>query len=332
MQNYINKNIRSIVLTQKEFLFDWHLTDWCNYNCPYCIYCNKNGKSLFNKEEALIPIARKINEFILNKLDDERQITIRLIGGEVTYYNLINIMSQIEKVNKVILITNFSRDLEYFYDLELYFKSRGIKFILICSKHAENINFDKKFIELTKWCKNNRCIEPQATVVVTPSFKPEDIDFLRSNGIWKIRLTRQRDDNQNNVELSKDILNFISEYNEMYEKRVWRLGQLHRVNFSDGTYKDFICASNFTNFLDENGFIPDGFICDIGKSCISVDYKGDVTLTRCAYLKDKVIGNILNWQDIELPTEGIECHLNGNGSRIKRCDLCAGVNIYKKEY
>ena len=47
------------------------------------------------------------------------------------------------------------------------------------------------------------------------------------------------------------------------------------------------------------------------------------------YLKNKVIGNIFDIDNIKLPTEPTICHLNGDVDQNKRCDLCSGSNIYR---
>ena len=136
-----------------------------------------------------------------------------------------------------------------------------------------------------------------------------------------------------NEPLDDETLQYMYEYNNYYDKRVneglKNKAQAWNITFKDGSILNLGSGSDLTNHLDMNGFKPDGYYCTVGINSMVVLPDGKVTLSRCEYLKNKVVGNIFDIDNIKLPTEPIICHLNGDVDQNKRCDLCAGSNIYR---
>ena len=330
---YKNDDIKSITITKDYFMINWHMTGWCNYHCPFCIAAKMQTKWI--PEDVMIEYAKNLNLFI-NKNLSHKQTEFKLIGGEVTFFNLERILDEIEHINKIVLVTNLSRPLEYFYSFEHYCKKRDIQLVLICSLHDENKEFEEKFLTLTEWCRQQRLVykyryykDPPLTLVVSPEFDTSLVDHYRDLGIWRIRLTRVRAQTQQNEDLPEDILNYVYNYNQFYEEQAGLKGQTYKITTLDGKETNFICASNFTNYLDKNGFVPDNFYCTAGTTSLALLPNGNVTLSRCDYLLDKSLGNIKDWDKITLPKSPVLCKLNSNTNGEKRCDLCAGTNLYR---
>jgi len=331
---YKMNNILSIEPTKDYFMICWHMTGWCNYHCHYCIAEHLRTKWI--DENVIIKRAINLNNFINKNIDKNRKIVYKLSGGEVTYYNLPKILDNIQRLDKVIVATNLSQKLDYYYELEDYCFKRNIQLVLLCSWHDENKNFENKFIELTNWCRSKpkqkfNYKDPQATIVVTKNFDKTKLNKLLDNNLWRIRLTRERDANQKNVSLSNEMLDYVYEYNRLYDSKAITNEKsfCYKVTYSNGEQK-FACASNLTNFLDSSGFIPDGYYCTAGIDSIAVLPNGNISLARCDYLINNILGSIDNYENIQLPKDGIICHLNGNSSeKNKRCDLCAGTRLFK---
>ena len=93
-------------------------------------------------------MAKKINQFLQNQKID-KPIRLKLMGGEITYYNLEEIIDQFDNISQVDFITNFSRDLEYFKSLYTYCANKGIRLKIYYSEHPENESYYlQKFLEL----------------------------------------------------------------------------------------------------------------------------------------------------------------------------------------
>lgn len=326
---YKNNEIKSIKCSKEQILITWHMTGWCNYHCPYCIA--KSFETAWINEDNIINISKYLNRFIVENYKDKR-VCLRAVGGEITFYNLQNIFDNFEKLDKVNIATNFSNSLDYYKNLVKYFKNRKIQLILTCSYHEENKEFKSKFIKFTKWCRENGYKDPHMMIVITSDFDKTILNDYLKEDVWKIRLSPCRNNiTMANEYLNDELLNFTQKYNEYYDIRVneglKNKAQSWNIEFKNGEIISVGSQSDLTGYLDNNGFIPDGYKCSVGIHSLTVLPNGDVILSRCEYLKDKIIGNIFDYKNIKLNTEPIVCKLNANTNGEKRCDLCSGANL-----
>lgn len=145
--------------TPSLFNISWKLTEWCNYRCEYCF--QRNSARTWRDYSIITSAADKINNFI-NKIN--RPTKLSLIGGEVTYYDLIDLLKNhltSENLIKISLTTNLSKSEEYFKELKNYCESRGIKLILTASLHISQIPNIDDFI--VKCIHLNCCINSVLT-------------------------------------------------------------------------------------------------------------------------------------------------------------------------
>ena len=149
---YRNEDILKIEhLNSDNFLLTWKMSTTCNYHCSYCTNLeNVSTYKVKYTNKDLVEKAIKINKLIRNNNINKLPLKLKLMGGETTLYNLTEILNYIENISQLVIATNFSKDLDYFYDLEDYCKKRNIFLTLICSYHIENKDFITKFIDLTK--------------------------------------------------------------------------------------------------------------------------------------------------------------------------------------
>lgn len=123
------------------FTIKWRLTEWCNYRCSYCLRKFKGQDTKLN-ELNILKIAPQVNRLI-----DEagKDVKLNLIGGEITYLNLIKIISLLKSSNlkKIHITTNFSNKLLYYVDLANYLLSRNIMLSMNVSYHNEYADLDE---------------------------------------------------------------------------------------------------------------------------------------------------------------------------------------------
>lgn len=337
MNKYNSDNIQSIELLEKYFLINWHVTGWCNFNCPYCINRALEGKYI--PEENVIELAKHINKFLNEEVPLNRKIQIRLIGGEPSFYNWPKILDNIDRLDRITMVTNFSKNNDFFKEMYEYCYSRNTFFYLICSWHEEAKNFKEKFIDLHRWIcereqRRRKFQYPQLMLLADKDFGWHTINQYKDYGISKIRLSIMRDENQNHIKLSDDQLNIVKQWNDEYEQNTneiyirkgWVGQKGFKVTFKDGSYEYFINQSHLTNLM-EDGFNPQDFYCTSGIDTLTCLPDGNVTLNKCDFLKDKIYGNFYK-DNIKLPKCGLKCNLNKDGAN-KKCPLCFATSVYK---
>ena len=192
--------IRSINKNNKYFTVSWKMTQWCNQKCSYC-YQKHTEWIDYSKICATADLLNRV----LDKLNLD--LDLQFVGGEITYYDLIDLLDnhlKSKNLKKITIITNFSRDINYFNNLSNYCTNRGIKFNIVISYHDEYTTFKdlmEKIIKLNKeiWISH-------INVVVT---------------------------NQNYLELKKDFIeikNWNNELSNLFFKKVQILKDQNGLN------------------------------------------------------------------------------------------------------
>ena len=339
MNKYESSNIKSIELLDKYFLINWHVTGWCNYHCPYCI--NKTLEGKYISQAEVMDLADHLNTFINTKVPKEKKVQIRLIGGEPSFYNWMEILDRIDRLDRITMVTNFSKDNNFFKQLYEYCYSRHIFFYLICSWHEANLNFTNKFIELNNWIKqpeqrNRKFQYPQLMLLADKDFNEQTLKQYIDNGISKIRVSIMRDSNQNHIQLTKEQLDLIDSWNKTYEDNTnkiyidkgWVGKKGFKVTFKDESVEYFVNQSHLTNLM-EDGFDPQGFECTSGPDTLTCLPDGKATLNKCDFLKDAIIGNFYD-DSVNYTSNNITCNLNCTGTN-KKCPLCFATSVFRKD-
>ena len=126
--------------------------EYCNYNCSYCF----QGKHVIpnNIEQKTTTTRFKIIFSFLNKLIEKskyKQVTLTLLGGEITLFNLNEILNQLT-TNKMIIIkimTNLSKPIDYYE--KLLDNNKNLTFLFNISLHREFLsykNYKNKMLKL----------------------------------------------------------------------------------------------------------------------------------------------------------------------------------------
>lgn len=327
MYKYKTDDIKQIQPIKKEFLISWYVTGWCNFKCPYCI--SSRDREPFTPEQTLVSILTKLNDFVNLNVERDRKIVLRLFGGEPGFYDWPLLLEKLSRLNKLAMSTNFSNNLDYYKNLYDYCYSRNIQLVLNCAKHPESRDFIKKMSEITNWCKEKGYKEPINTFVVNDDFDFSILNEFKNNGITRLRLSVERSLYNKTLALKQETLNKIYKYNKDYENAT--TGRTLRVIFKNGFHKDFVNQSDFNNLMSNGGFKPDGYKCSAGMNNIALWANGDVVYSRCEFLRDKRVGNILT-DDIKLLKDYMVCELNEKCKKDDlRCPLCHNTTIFREE-
>lgn len=316
-----------IVSVEKKHIFfkvSWKMTNSCNYRCPYCYMAKAVAKGdNHTSEETVLKIASKIDD-ITSIQAKGRTVQLHLIGGEVSQYNLINVLDKIKKVRKLIIVTNFSAPTDYWLNLKSYCKKRKIQPNIIASFHLTQCDHEG-FIE--------KAIKVHASVksVINPDnineYKPY-FEKLKKNNI-RIEITVERDsENSCKQFIDKEIQDYVDTVNDTLVKK----DVYFNVKTKDGKVIPFGTNISFINSIDIGGFDPEGFLCTAGLDDIRILPDGRLQRAGCRHasiLND--IGNILG--EYTLPTKPIICHTteaDKNGlQRHRMCTCFCNTNMYR---
>lgn len=232
---------KDVCLENPMFYIKWRLTNACNYHCSYCIRKDL-GLEGFPGYYELIKRADKLNKIKI-------PFRLELIGGEVTIFDLVPLLSRITTKNlkAVYISTNLFREAGYFEYLYDYLYKRKIELSLSCSLHEEECDEDK-FIEKVRYL---------STVV--------DHIYLECVSTDKNKKTIEKILNikKDNVKISLDYLrdrndNILAEekYNVINSKHdlIVNLEKEHHSNFSGFVSAGLKCKSNGL-YIDVDGSI-----------------------------------------------------------------------------
>lgn len=135
------------------FTIHWKLIRWCNYNCSYCIQHNQvkgsnNNIDNYNRLNSYIDKLNIMTSYI------DMPISLHLLGGEISYLNLEDILDRFTNPNfkKLSIVTNLSNKIEWYKHLKEYCDKRDIEFSICASLHDEFVTVDD-FVSKVKQIK-----------------------------------------------------------------------------------------------------------------------------------------------------------------------------------
>lgn len=250
------KNIISVKsINNKKYIIKWRLTNWCNYQCSYCIRNNVLTKKL-PEIEKLFQEAKAINKILENR---KEEICLKLIGGEITFLPLQDLLSCISSsyLKEVLITTNLSNNINYYKDLIKYFDSRNISYALTASYHDEFAK-EEQFLNKVRALNNIR-----VEVVVTNENKERSFELLKKLKEAKINylFDFDRTVEENDIRDIKEEINSIEQKQSQYEillntfeKKYCSSSFLRRnIKFEDNT--KIMCNSTKHMLYINDGFV-----------------------------------------------------------------------------
>ena len=313
-----------------QFKISWKLTNWCNYRCSYC-YMSKDVEKthIQTPYENVLKIARNIDKIIPKGRDTE----LHLIGGEVGWYNLVEIIDQIKSpyLKRVIVATNFSSPIGFWKVLREYCKSRRIQLLIIASFHLEMCDKDEFVSKVIEVNAKVKCVVNSKNI---KEYMPY-FEKLKKHNI-RIQPTVERDSFNIAEKFDQENLKYLDELNEALKNTI----PYYKVTMKDGTVHWFYSNIEFVNSIDIGGFDGEGFYCSAGIDGLRIDVNGRVIRAGCQMCATDtmLLGNMLTG-DIPKPvTEGIICKSlqrrkrNPDGSYLvlkKYCTAFNNTSMYK---
>ena len=304
--------------TDRHFTISWKMTDWCNMHCPYCIM-GKTG-SPWIPENLILQRAAQVNK-IINLVPLDKMIRLHFIGGEVTYYNLIKVLNQIDltRVDAFNLITNFSQTLDYFHTLITYLRSHEIYFTLVVSYHEEfgsKKDFLDKIAKIKAFAPETNLL---ASVVIDAT---PDLDFIRSlrelDCVLNLTVLRDPKNNQNITipDSVGQILNQFDRHNTTITNYIYTQNRRYAFGTSAAANDQII----------EGGLVANNYWCTAGSTTVRILPNGMIVGAGCHYCQQHtIIGNI-DQGDVCILNSPILCRLPVE----RRCSFCYKVNITKE--
>ena len=322
-------DIVEIIRNDDTFKISWKMTNWCNYRCPYCYMSKSVSETITNTPtEQLLKIAGELDN-IIEKQANGRNITLHLIGGEVGYFDLIKILDCIKskQLSQVIIATNFSSSIKYWYKLLQYCNNRNCWLNIIASLHIEQCNIED-FIKKVKIMGKHARIK---CVINDNNIKQYKEIFSNLKGIV-IQPTLERNSDNENSSITKETKEYIDYLNSKLDKSIV---PYYYVITKSGKRIPFYSNIEMINNIEGGGFDPEGFECTAGLDGIRIDVDGSLRRAGCQWCgkKENWLGNLITGE-YTLPLEPIICHTTIDhkylGKRHKFCTAFGNTNMRKK--
>lgn len=311
-------DIVEIIRNDDTFKISWKMTNWCNYRCSYCYMSKSVSETITNTPtEQLLKIAGELDN-IIEKQANGRNITLHLIGGEVGYFDLIKILDCIKskQLSQVIIATNFSSSIKYWYKLLQYCNNRNCWLNIIASLHIEQCNIED-FIKKVKIMGKHARIK---CVINDNNVKQYKEIFSNLKGII-IQPTLERNSDNENSSISKETKEYIDYLNSKLDKSIV---PYYYVITKSGKRIPFYSNIEMINNVEGGGFDPEGFECTAGLDGVRIDVDGSLRRAGCQWCgkKENWLGNLITGE-YTLPSEPIICHTTIDhkylGKRHKFC-------------
>jgi len=301
------KDIVSIERNSVLFKFSWKMTNWCNYRCSYCYMANNVKNAVENTpKENLLTIAKNIDN-LAKTYFPEKPFMLHLIGGEVGYFNLIEVLEQIEskQLKKVLIVTNLSSSLDYWLRLRDYCENRGCEFTITASMHLEFCDPDEFMQKLSRINQgNNR--RSRAKCVVNDENILKYLELTKKYPNVVIQPTVERIADNENSSISEKTMKIVDFLNSQMKKSV---KPYFFVTMKDGSVLEFSSNIELINSVKDGGLDPEGFYCSAGLDGLRIEADGSLRLAGCQWCgkPENRIGSLLT-NEYTMPTEPIQCH------------------------
>lgn len=308
MRNMIFSHDKKNLRNKAELIIG--ISNWCNYDCSYCMPHSKNRTSKLENTDAIIKIVHdSYNHF--KKYAEVENYGVLFVGGEPTIHpefnkiiDSIQDIREIEPNYKIIVVTNLSRTERWLGNLSN--KITGI----VASYHDEFAVLDEFTNKIAICMKSN----PELHITIGIQPLPGRLEKLENDcNIMRQQLINVLGKSHTDNKLDFIIQHLYKGTDELYEYSDHDFKMFKKLinEFSNPFIKqsdrlseqeDFLVHS-FTDKKDE--FL--GYKCYAGVEGLTVGFTGNLYRTsRCSLsAKQKFLGNI--YTGYTLPTEPAVC-------------------------
>ena len=313
----------------KNFKISWKMTNWCNYRCSYCYMSKSVSETITNTPmEHLLKIASELDN-IIKKRANGKYVNLHLIGGEVGYFDLIKILDCIKsrELRCLIIATNFSSDIKYWYKLLQYCNNRNCFLNIIASLHLEQCNIEEFIKKIKIMGKHARikCVINDSNVEIYKKY------FDNLKGVV-VQPTLERDSSNTNLKVSKETKEYVDYLNSKLDKK---LTVYYYITTKSGEKIPFYSNIEMINNIEGGGFDPEGFECTAGLDGVRIEVDGSLRRAGCQWCgkEENWLGNLITGE-YTLPTEPIICHTTIDhkflGQRHKFCTAFGNTSMRRK--
>lgn len=305
-----------------QYYIEWHITDWCNYNCPYCIQTVNHHYGIRPKESQ--EEVEQTASFIRDKIKGQN-VTLSFHGGEISvFYDLKKIAEILFNDNgckgTLSLTTNLSAPIEKYLNF-LNANTDGVRTKITSSYQWRDID---SFIEKSKIIKE-MCPSYQITCVVWDKITKEQIEETIkkfSDNELQIRFTHGRiaDSGHKLYKLNDNVLNIIQLNNSQYKRISCKI--VYSDNKEDTSKSRSEVLREIADFQGLDGASMKGMICFTG--CI-ITKEGDVYDGSCYDRRNGYRGKISDANVSLKPCKKV-CTTD------KFCNLCDSILVWNGRY
>jgi organic radical activating enzyme len=284
------KKIISCSSLESTIRMNWHLLDWCNYQCKYCRAGNAITKDFADKER--ITKQYKLILARLNLIDTTFDLCIG--GGEPTLHpnlkEIIEGLNENKNLRNIFLFTNFSRSKNFYQEL---IKITD-KLVVHASYHPEY--YTKEFLD--------KCLELKFEVHV--SLIDEEKYWDQTEDFIKSLVTH-------NVPYRLNVLSSAPNWKPNYNENFWK--RFKKYAIEDYTLDLIVTWSDETyNFVSEYDLEENSLNRFKGWKCTPQSYQIEMNGTIRNICTGKIMPLNLNGKSI---IEDVFCPLEAcQGARL----------------
>lgn len=288
--------MNEIILIKKNlgienyFNLTYNVTECCNYHCPYCMQGNKPKKD--TNPILIEKISKEINKIIYKlKQQGKKNIDFHLIGGEVSIYDIKNLILKNIDLNNIYrfsMVTNLSRSIEYYKELLNYLKENKVNIRIKASFHPTEVS-EENFINKIKSLKDYNIIP---SLLLT---KNEEINNCVYNVYNKLK--------EINIQPSVSVerINGIPiDISFIKNKKIISEDRCKFHVYYDNNETELLTKYELLNKIKNTK----NYLCDINNSKLIIGPKGNIK-NACSQQKNN--GSIFN---LNLNNQIIKCNTN----------------------
>lgn len=295
---------------------NWQLLEGCNYKCSYCF-----GQDTLEKKD-FIPLD-KLKHAVNNIFNiDKEYYTFTLAGGEVTYHpDFLKLVEYIYSFNKkisILLISNGSKNIDYFDKMLSYVKNNNFSMHLSVHFEYADINHIKELIILfnkyKKYINVSLMLHPEYKEKIEEYFN--ELIILKKNYFFNFGITELRE--------APDFCNIDRRYTKDFFK--WIDQARNQINNTISNIEPFkndipLFPEPYFNLNDKKIYINENlalrnnlkefknFYCCGGVNLIRINTDGTYTGGVCGEFP--IIRNIYNDDEIDIYklSKFVKCHI-----------------------
>lgn len=284
---------------KNQFKISWKMTDYCPYSCSYCYMSNAvqaaKAKNDNPSQEFVEKIASKIDKYLETHAKPNVRVELHLIGGEVSIFDLIGLLNQISRVNRLNIVTNLYRSKEYWAALKQYLDRRGIELRMSASFHLPMLSEEKRL----EFIEKANLLKAQVKAVVNNENLQEYYKYFIKIMELKLPLeiTVERKGDNKSVTLSEEnqkLIDGIREYQAELMSGKDRK-PYYIAHLKDGRILPYTSNISLINNLEEHSLDLTGYFCNAGINNVRINQKGQILRSACrlcsAYM---FMGNLLD--------------------------------------